>query len=1009
MSKYIPKSLEKNWQKKWHEAGLYKVDLTDSKKKYYLLVELPYPSGDLHMGHWFTFAVTDILGRLKRMQGYNVFFPVGFDAFGLPAENAAIKRGINPRDWTYGNIETMKKQFATMGGMHDFEHGVITCDPEYYRWNQWIFIKMLEKGLAYRGKILSNWCPKDQTVLANENVEAGRCWRCGTEVVQKEVDQWMLKITDYADRLLWEDKQNFVLLHGFTGRPDKNFFPWLKEALETKGYRVQVPALPDPDDADPMEQIKYVLENCDFDQNTVLLGHSLGAVVAMKVTEALKTKIAGLVLVAPFIEPKFRDHPRPFEKKFNWEFDFKKIKSNISSAITVGDIDDSAVAPAHVKKAAEVLGAELVMVKPNIDHFTGHQEPEVLKQLLSLNKTSQIDWPQPVREGQNNWIGKSEGVIIKFKVKDSSEVIEVFTTRPDTLWGATFIVLAPELDLVFKITTSDKTKEVTAYQEKAVKKSEMERKENKEKTGVFTGAYAINPLNGNEIPVWIADYALAQYGTGSLFGDAHDDRDVEFAKKYGIALTPTVITGDVERDARIKNKEEVFTGYGTLIESGKYTGMSSVEAKRAVIADLVHAKSAEVFVNYHLHDWSISRQRYWGTPIPVIHCQKCGTVPVPEKDLPVVLPEIKDYSPQGKPPLAAAEEWVNVKCPNCAGDAKREVDTMDTFVDSAWYFLRYVDPKNEREIFNKQLVSRWAPVELYIGGAEHTLGHTLYSRFFVKFLHDIGVVPFDEYAKKRVHHGVILGPDGARMSKSHGNVVNPDEQVDQFGADAVRMYLAFLGPYDLVAPWNPTGIRGVYHFLQRVWELNEKVDGYQSTVEGKSKKTVNRKSITHNLSAADLFWMHKTIKKVGEDVSSIKYNTAVAALMEWLNYLSRKAHGGKILHDEYETLLLLVAPFAPHMTEELWQKSHSFTHFDAENSVHKQAWPVFQEQYIKEEKVIIVVQINGKVRENVEVETGADQVAVEKLARASEKIQNYLTGEPKKVIFVPGKLLNFVI
>lgn len=755
MKKYIPSQIEPKWQKKWEEDRLYSINLDDPKKKYYLLVEFTYPSGDLHIGHWFAFAVPDVLGRFKRMQGCNVFFPNGFDAFGLPAENAAIQRGVHPKDWTLSNIENMKRQFSLMGAIHNWDNEVITCLPEYYKWNQWIFLKMFEKGIAYKGRALANWCPSCQTVLANENVEAGKCWRCGTEVVQKEVEQWFLKITDYAERLLWDEK-------------------------------------------------------------------------------------------------------------------------------------------------------------------------------------SQVDWPKPIREGQNNWIGKSEGLIIDF------DGIKVFTTRPETTDGATFLVLAPEHPKVKELITKEKKKTVDSYIKQVKSKTQMQRKEAREKTGVFTGAEILNPVTKKKIPVWVADYVLMDYGTGAIMAVPFaDERDKQFAEKFNLPIIET-----------------------------------SFKAK----------PKGEKKVNYHLHDWSISRQRYWGTPIPIINCANCGVVPVPEKDLPVELPYDVDYAPKGKPPLATDEKWINVKCPKCNGEAKREAETMDTFIDSSWYFLRYLDHKNDKEIARKKRIDDWMLVDIYFGGAEHTLGHTLYSRFFVKFLKDIGILDFEEYAKKRVHHGVILGPDGARMSKSRENVVNPDDQVKEFGADTVRLYLCFIGPYDIVAPWNPGGIHGVYHFLQRVWLLQEKI-------------TMNHEYITMN----DLQIMHKTIKKVTGDIENIKFNTAVASLMEWLNHLSRKE---KVSEEEYKTFLILLAPFAPHITEELWSI------IGQNYSIHKQSYPLSDSKYLVEEKISIPVQVDGKVRDIlvIQKDTVNNKEVIEKLAKESSKVQKFLSGKSvKKVVYIDGKIISFVV
>ena len=748
--KYFPSEIEPKWQKKWQEDKIYQFKEDKNKKKYYNLVELPYPSGDLHLGHWFAFTPADSHARYKRMKGFNVFFPNGFDAFGLPAENAAIKRGIHPKDWTMQNIENMEKQFGTMGTMIDWSHEVITCLPEYYTWNQWIFLKMFEKGVAYRGKALSNWCPVDQTVLANEHIEAGKCWRCGSEVIQKEVEQWFLKITDYADELIW---------------------------------------------------------------------------------------------------------------------------------------------------------------------------PENPKE----------DWPKEVREGQNNWIGKSEGMLIKF------DSIEVFTTRPETIDGATFLVVAPEHPFVNDLDS----KEITEYIEKAKRKTEMERKEDRTKSGVFSGKYVKNPVTGKEIPVWIADYVLAGYGTGAIMAVPFaDERDKEFAQKFDLPIEET----------SFKAKPE-------------------------------GAKT----VNFHLRDWSISRQRYWGTPVPIIHCEKCGLVPVPFEDLPVTLPYNVDYTPKGKPPLATDEEWLNVKCPKCGGKAKRDAETLDTFFDSAWYYYRYVTPSFDKGPFEKEEVEKLMPVDVYFGGSEHTLGHTLYARFFTKFFKDIGLVTFDEFADKRVQHGVIFGPDGNRMSKSRGNVVNPDDVVKEYGADTVRLYLCFMMPYEATAPWSMSAISGIYRFLKRVWDLQEKI--------GEVK-----------LGHDDLAKMNKTVKKVGEDLESFHFNTAVSSLMTWLNFLSAKA---KISKEEYSTFLKILAPFAPHMTEELW---HSV--FLSDNSIHEASWPEVDSKYLVEDEVSIAVQVNGKLRETIKVKSEdlKNKERVEELAKESDKVRKYLENiNVIKVIYVEGKILNFVV
>ena len=849
-SEYIPKNIEAKWQKIWHDKAIYKVDLKALKNNYYLLIELPYASGDLHMGHWFTFGVSDILARFKKMNGFSVFMPVGFDAFGLPAENAAIKRGIHPQDWTYSNIAKMKSQFATMGTIGDLDHGVITADPQFYKWNQWIFLKMYEKSLVYRGKSFSNWCPQDQTVLANENVENGLCWRCGTQVVQKEVEQWFLKITSFAERLLWKNPP-------------------------------------------------------------------------------------------------------------------------------------------------------------------------------------QADWPKPLIEGQNNWIGKSRGIEINFQIANSSLNIKTFTTYPETIFGVTFMILAPEHPLALKISTAKYKKIISEYIKKAQSKSELDRLvRDKSKSGVFTGAYCINPVNSKKIPVWVADYVLSSYGTGAVMGvPGSDKRDFEFAKKFGIEIIKVIAKNKADQ-ARIEKIGDVLED-GYIVNSGQFNGLVAPDPAKNKFADYLLKKNIGTRrTYYHLRDWSISRQRYWGTPIPIIYCDSCGIQPVPIHHLPVLLPRKVDYTPKGKAPLATAETWLKVKCPKCEKTGCRETETMDTFVDSSWYFLRYLDPKNNKQIFKSDIVKKWMPLDLYVGGAEHTLGHTLYSRFFVKFLNDLGLISFEEYAKKRIHHGVILGPDNARMSKSRGNVVNPDEQVQKYGADAVRMYLAFLGPYDLTIAWNPAGIRGIHKFLYRVWRLvtNVKIQPPNIKIADESERIMN-----------------KTIKKVTEDIEGIKFNTAISALMEWMNALEKRVVGSServvgsqkqqklqttnyklITRVEVETLLLLLAPFAPHMTEELWQIVNSSelvvgsktktTNYKLPAkrttnwSIHNAPWPKFNPKLAQDKQTVLMVEVNGKVRDKITIDRGISQSIAQQLALKSERvIKNLQNKKIKRVIFVPEKLINFVV
>ncbi len=812
MNKYQPKQIEKKWQDKWREDKIYSTDLA-KPKKFYVLAEFAYPSGDLHIGHWFTWGGADIYARLKRMQGYQVFFPNGFDAFGLPAENAAIKRNVHPYDWTMENINKMKHQFSSMGGSFTFDHQVITCEPDYYKWNQWIFLKMWDRGLAYRGKYLSNWCETCQTVLANEGVESGTCWRCHSPVIQKDVEQWFLKITDFADRLIWPE------------------------------------------------------------------------------------------------------HPS-------------------------------------------------------------------------------VDWPKAVREAQNSWIGKSEGTEICFPFFDESHSflgieknegsdikigVTVFTTRPDTIYGVTFLVLSPEHPLVTDFIDNKsqiskaKIKEIREYVKKARNKSELERKESKEKTGVNTDLNVLNPLTGEKIPIWIADYVLSGYGTGAIMAvPAHDIRDLDFAQKFHLPVRPVVLPfvygapGQVQEEDlteqevsgnfQSKDRElELFEGEGILINSGEFNGLSTEEAKKKISDYIVDHHIGHERTVFHLHDWSMSRQRYWGTPIPLLYCHGCrkksksngvegkdyivrngiemAIVQVPEKDLPVKLPYDVDYTPTGKPPLATNNEWVHVKCPACGGDAERDTETMDTFVDSSWYFFRYLDPDLISAAFDPSLASKIMPVNIYFGGAEHTLGHTLYSRFFTKFFKDLNLTELEEYALKRVNHGIVLGPDNQKMSKSRGNVINPDDEVKKYGTDAVRTYMAFFMPYDGTGPWVSERVWGAFRFLDRVWQLFE-------NVSNDSKP-----------SAVDLNQMHRTILKVTKDIESIKFNIAVASLMQWLNYLSKKDIVSK---DEYKTFLLLLAPIAPFISEELWQM------IGEPFSIHHQDWPVFSSIAIKTSEVKVVVSINGK-------------------------------------------------
>jgi leucyl-tRNA synthetase len=808
MRRYNPREIEPKWQNIWAESGIYKTDMKRTADKFYVIPMLPYPSGDLHIGHWYNFGPTDTVARFRRMLGQNVLTTIGFDAFGLPAENAAIKRGIQPAVWTHSNIADMTKQIAQIGASYDWDHSLATCDPAYYHWNQWLFLKLYEKGLAYRAKAVVNWCPKDQTVLANEQVvgEDNVCDRCGTPVIQKEMESWYFKITDYTERLL-------------------------------------------------------------------------------------------------------------------------------------DDLDS-------------------------------------------------VDWPDKVKTMQVNWIGKSEGALIKFEVDATDKHIEVFTTRPDTIFGATYMVLAPEHPLVTKIVSDDCRPRVEQYIEETSRKTELERKEEKHKTGAFTGAYAINPANKEKIPIWIADYVLSGYGTGAIMAvPAHDERDGEFAQKFELPIQEVI--------EKPEGSEGFYIGEGKVINSGKYDGLDSAEAREKIIADLAEHKAAKEQTNYKLRDWLISRQRYWGTPIPIIYCEDCGTVPVPEADLPVILPEDVEFELSGQSPLIHREDFVNTKCPKCGKPAKRETDTMDTFVCSSWYFMRYLDNKNAKAPFDVELINKWMPMDHYIGGIEHAILHLLYARFVTKFLHDHHGLGFEEPFKKLTNQGIILGPDGQKMSKSRGNVVNPDEMVNSYGADSLRLYLMFMGPYEQGGPYDMGGIAGTRRFLERLWAL--------------AGEFSEASSGTHQKDLEIIAAAHKTIKKVTKDLETLGFNTAIAAMMELINELYKiKVEEPLNQSDGWrfalETLTQLLAPMAPHITEELWKD------LGHEESVHVSNWPLWDEKLVTEEVITLAVQVNGKVRSEIVVETDISEADAIEAAKNDEKVAPHLEGKTiKKAIYVPGRLVSLVV
>ncbi|MDR7443877.1 MAG: leucine--tRNA ligase [Armatimonadota bacterium] len=813
--RYDPKAIEAKWQARWEQDGLYRTPQRSDRPKFYFLTMYPYPSGDLHIGHWYAMAPSDAAARFRRMQGYNVLFPIGFDAFGLPAENAAIKHGIHPKTWTLQNIERMRAQLRSMGAMWDWSREVVTCEPEYYKWNQWFFLKFYEAGLAYRAKAPVDWCPHCNTTLAREQVVGPdrRCERCDTPVIKRDLEQWFFRITKYADELL------------------------------------------------------------DF---------------------------------------------------------------------------------------------------------------------------SGIQWPERIVTMQRNWIGRSEGAEVNFRAiapDGSAHEVPVFTTRPDTLWGATFLVLAPEHPLVEVLTAPDRRE---AYIYQARRQSEIERMSTeREKTGVFLGAYAENPVTGERIPVWIADYVLMGYGTGAIMGvPAHDQRDFEFARKFGLPIRVVV---QPEGEPLQEPLERAYEGPGRMVHSGPFDGTRVPEGIPQVIRWLEGQGRGKAAVRYRLRDWLISRQRYWGTPIPIIYCPRCGTVPVPYEDLPVLLPEDVDFMPTGESPLKYHEGFRRTRCPRCGGEAQRETDTMDTFVDSSWYQYRYVSPHYDQGPFDVEEVHYWCPVDQYTGGAEHAVMHLLYTRFFTKALADLGLLRFREPMLRLFNQGVILGEDGEKMSKSRGNVVDPDEQVAKYGADTVRAYLMFMRPWAEGGPWSSRDIEGVARFLRRVWDL---VTGSAEDVRRPSRSGDPKAELELRR------WTHRTTKRVTEDFEQFGFNTAIAALMEFTNHLGRvrgQLRGTEAWAEAIRTLVLLLAPITPHLAEELWER------IGGAYSVHTQSWPTYDPELARAPEITLVVQVDGRVRDRIVVPADIPPDRARELALESSKVQQILNGRRvKDVVYVPGRVLNLV-
>lgn len=805
------RAIEEKWNQAWEESGIYRFDPEKPGKKWYVLEMFSYPSAaKLHIGHWYNYGPSDSYARFKRMQGYNVFHPMGFDAFGLPAENYAIKTGVHPQDSTIANMEIMEQQLKKIGATFDWSHTLRTCMPDYYKWTQWLFLQLYKKGLAYRKEAPVNWCPSCNTVLANEQVQEGACERCHTPVIRKNLTQWFFKITDYADELL--------------------------EGLDS------------------------------------------------------------------------------------------------------------------------------------------------------------LDWPEKTKAMQKNWIGRSQGAQLTFDIEGGG-TFSVFTTRPDTLFGVTYCVLAPEHPLVDSLTTPECKAAVDQYRLDASKASDIDRlSTSREKTGVFTGAYAINPINGKRVPIWIADYVLYSYGTGAVMAvPSHDERDYDFAKKYDLPIIRVIEGGDLP-----------YTGPGTLVNSGSYDGMDNEQAKSAIVAELAQKGKGESKVNYRMRDWLISRQRYWGAPIPMIHCPKCGVVPVPEEDLPVRLPYDVDFTPDGTSPLKKHAGFMNVKCPVCGADAQRDPDTMDTFVCSSWYYLRYPDNRDDKMAFDPAIINKMLPVDKYIGGAEHACMHLLYARFFTKALRDMGLLNFDEPFTSLVHQGTILGPDNEKMSKSRGNVVSPDEYIDVYGSDVFRMYLMFGFNYIEGGAWNDDGIKAISRFIDRVERLVDKViallpDGPQAGLKQESGHP-----------DPDLAYvLANTVKQVTDDIDRFMFNTAIARIMELVNALSKAVDAPERdtaqLIRAIDTLILLLAPFAPHFAEELNER------MGFADSIFNRPWPGYDEAALVKDVVNIAVQLNGKVKARLDVSQSAAKEEIEQAALNNEKIQAALLGlDIKKVVVIPGRLVNIV-
>jgi len=825
---YDFKAVEEKWRPIWRESGLYATGSDPEKPKHYILDFFPYPSGaGLSVGHCRNYVPTCISARYMRMKGYNVLHPMGWDSFGLPAENYAIEHGVHPRITTRRHEATYRRQMELVECSYDWSREFSSTDPAYYRWTQWFFLLLYRRGLAYRAAGSQWWCPQCQTILANEQVEGGRCWRCGSQVTKKTLQQWYFKITDYADRL-------------------------------------------------------------------------------------------------------------------------------------IADLE-------------------------------------------------QVDWPESIKAMQRNWIGRSEGAEIVFQVEkpdgDGVWEIETFTTRPDTLFGATFLALAPEHPLATAVATPERQEAVAEYVEQAQQQTEIDRlSAARPKTGAFTGRHAVHPFTGEPVPIWVADYVLTGYGSGAIMGvPGHDERDHAFARQYGLAVKQVIRPAGVEEGGQLggqSDEDDCFTGPGIMINSGRYSGLDSREGAAEICADLEALGAGQRAVTYKMRDWLISRQRYWGTPIPIVHCPACGTVPVPEEELPVLLPQVEEFAPagDGRSPLARAEEWVNTACPQCGGPAERETDTMDGFACSSWYFLRFASPHEEEAPFDREAVAYWLPVDVYVGGAEHAVMHLLYARFWTKVMYDAGLVDFVEPFATLRNQGVLHAADGRRMSKSRGNVITPDEVIEEHGTDALRTYVVFIGPFEANVIWDDAGIKGVTRFLDRFWALANAV----------VSRGDQREETGTDGDGAFARTMHRAIKRITEDVEAFKFNTAVAALMEWLNALYEARGEGvsvEAWREAIETFSLLLAPFAPFIAEEVWREV-----LGHEASVHRQSWPEYDEEQIQGGEITVAVQVNGRLRDTITVPAGIADDDLEEAALASANVQRHVDGRPiRKTIVVSQQLVNFVV